>query len=275
MARGLLKCARGMALADLKSVHPAPCSNEHYGQHNLVEYQQLLSCNCQLQLERRRIKPHCTSNWTRTKTSRAETPAGIVETPTSAFAKLSAPERCKAAVQILRREQAPSMAGTAEPGRRLAAVAAAAVVQPSLCYCVTPFAIMLSLHFATVHRQRNTALTRAAAAPSAAKGHTPQVPPSLLQLHDSQGHWHQGVHSMVMEVRDYEMDQFQVVNNAVYASYVQHGRHKAFQSLNMPVEQFQQQGTLMALSELSLHYKAPLRAGDTFYVTTAMAQVGR
>eukprot|EP00878_Enallax_costatus_P029719 GHUV01032262.1.p2 GENE.GHUV01032262.1~~GHUV01032262.1.p2 ORF type:complete len:145 (+),score=41.97 GHUV01032262.1:705-1139(+) len=76
-----------------------------------------------------------------------------------------------------------------------------------------------------------------------------------------------------MEVRDYELDQFQVVNNAVYASYVQHGRHKALKSLNMPVEQFQQQGTLMALSDLSMQYKAPLRAGDTFYVTTAIAQV--
>lgn len=40
------------------------------------------------------------------------------------------------------------------------------------------------------------------------------------------------------------------------------------------MEQFQQQGILMALSELSLSYKAPLRAGDTFYVTTAIAQVG-
>eukprot|EP00775_Hariotina_reticulata_P014313 gene14313-40_t len=76
-----------------------------------------------------------------------------------------------------------------------------------------------------------------------------------------------------MEVRDYELDQFQVVNNAVYASYVQHGRHKALASLNMPVEQFQQEGILMALSDLALQYKAPLRAGDTFYVTTAVAQV--
>lgn len=29
----------------------------------------------------------------------------------------------------------------------------------------------------------------------------------------------------------------------------------------------------MALSELSLQYKAPLRAGDLFYITTAVSQV--
>jgi hypothetical protein len=29
----------------------------------------------------------------------------------------------------------------------------------------------------------------------------------------------------------------------------------------------------MALSELTLQYKAPLRAGDLFYTTTAVAQV--
>jgi hypothetical protein len=39
------------------------------------------------------------------------------------------------------------------------------------------------------------------------------------------------------------------------------------------VSSFQQAGTLMALSELNLQYRAPLRAGDIFYVSTAVAQV--
>lgn len=51
------------------------------------------------------------------------------------------------------------------------------------------------------------------------------------------------------------------------------GRHKAFNSLDMSVTSFQQAGVLMALSELNLQYKAPLRAGDIFFITTAIAQV--
>jgi acyl dehydratase len=43
--------------------------------------------------------------------------------------------------------------------------------------------------------------------------------------------------------------------------------------LGIVVDEFQAAGTLMALSELNLRYKGPLRTGDTFYATAAVHQV--
>lgn len=51
----------------------------------------------------------------------------------------------------------------------------------------------------TVH---STAATRQAAVPLA--------PPEVLQAEPSHGMWHKGVHFVASEVRDYELDQFQV-----------------------------------------------------------------
>jgi acyl-CoA thioesterase FadM len=40
------------------------------------------------------------------------------------------------------------------------------------------------------------------------------------------------------------------------------------------VADYQNRGTLMALSELNIKFKAPLRSGDAFRVETAVEQVG-
>ncbi|KIY99702.1 hypothetical protein MNEG_8262 [Monoraphidium neglectum] len=76
-----------------------------------------------------------------------------------------------------------------------------------------------------------------------------------------------------MEVRDTELDQFSVVNNNVYGYYMQHGRHKALKALGAGVGEYQARGILMALSELSIKYKTPLRSGDVFRVDTSVEQV--
>jgi len=69
-------------------------------------------------------------------------------------------------------------------------------------------------------------------------------------------------------------DQFSVVNNANYLGYVQHCRHEALASMGLSVDGWQAEGVLMALSEAHIKYKAPLRSGDTFVVTSAVAKVG-
>ncbi|PNW83747.1 hypothetical protein CHLRE_04g213761v5 [Chlamydomonas reinhardtii] len=82
-----------------------------------------------------------------------------------------------------------------------------------------------------------------------------------------------GEFSEHMQVRDYELDQFNVVNNAVYSSYFQHGRHEALAMLGHDVDAYARDGTPLALSQLNIAFRAPLRSRDKFRVTVAVAKV--
>ena len=76
-----------------------------------------------------------------------------------------------------------------------------------------------------------------------------------------------------LEVRDYELDQYGVVNNAVYLRYLEHARHGFLIALGMDAAQVARSGRSLALSEIHVAYRTPLRSRDAFTVTARIAAV--
>jgi len=111
---------------------------------------------------------------------------------------------------------------------------------------------------------------------SSSAGSTSGSSTSSIQLgqdHSGPAFDDQGYYRHLMEVRDYELDQFGVVNNAVYASYTQHARHKAIQALGFNVDDFGRAGTPLALASLTLNFQGPLRSQDEFEVCAWVERV--
>ena len=67
-----------------------------------------------------------------------------------------------------------------------------------------------------------------------------------------------------MEVRDYELDCEQIVNNAIYLHYLEHTRHKFCVSAGYPFIEMHNNGIDAVVRKLEVEYYNPLRSGDIF-----------
>lgn len=69
---------------------------------------------------------------------------------------------------------------------------------------------------------------------------------------------------MDMEVRDYELDCEQIVNNANYLHYMEHTRHKFCSDAGLSFIEMHNQGIDAVVRKIEIEYKTSLRGGDSF-----------
>ena len=77
-----------------------------------------------------------------------------------------------------------------------------------------------------------------------------------------------------MDVRDYELDCEQIVNNANYLHYLEHTRHKLFIEAGYPFIEMHNDGIDAVVRKLEVEYYTPLRSGDSFLSCINMERKG-
>lgn len=70
--------------------------------------------------------------------------------------------------------------------------------------------------------------------------------------------------SLLMEVRDYELDTEQIVNNANYLHYMEHTRHKFCEMAGVRFIELHNKGIDAVVRKIEVEYFTPLRSGDKF-----------
>lgn len=69
---------------------------------------------------------------------------------------------------------------------------------------------------------------------------------------------------MDMEVRDYELDCEQIVNNANYLHYMEHTRHKFCKDVGLSFIEMHNKGIDAVVRKIEIEYITSLHGGDTF-----------
>ena len=81
------------------------------------------------------------------------------------------------------------------------------------------------------------------------------------------------VFSLEFKVRDYEVDMFGVVNNAAYLNYLEHARHEFLHGIGIDPAAIADARRSLALAEISVRYKSPLRSREHFRVDVTVGEL--
>jgi acyl-CoA thioester hydrolase len=78
-----------------------------------------------------------------------------------------------------------------------------------------------------------------------------------------------------MEVRDYECDLADGVNNSVYYSYFEHARHCALREIGIDFAELARQRIGLVVASADIHFMRSLMSGDRFVVKTIIRRISK
>ena len=78
-----------------------------------------------------------------------------------------------------------------------------------------------------------------------------------------------------LSVRDYELDSFGVINNAVYQNYLEHTRHQFFESQGLNLTAYFDQGLSPVITNSEIEYRSSLQSRDDFVVSFGLALLSK
>ena len=78
-----------------------------------------------------------------------------------------------------------------------------------------------------------------------------------------------------MTVRDYELDRFGVINNAVYQNYLEHIRHLFLESNGVSIQDLVKLGYSPVITKAEIEYRSSLKSRDDFAVNLELASLSK
>ena len=78
-----------------------------------------------------------------------------------------------------------------------------------------------------------------------------------------------------LSVRDYELDSFGVINNAVYQNYLEHTRHQFLESQGLKLTAYFEQGLSPVITKAEIEYRSSLQSKDDFVVSLELVLLSK
>ena len=81
--------------------------------------------------------------------------------------------------------------------------------------------------------------------------------------------------ALKMTVRDYELDRFGGINNAVYQNYLEHTRHKFLEANGVKMVDLLERGFSPVITKAEIEYRSSLQSKDDFVVNLELASLSK